>query len=83
MVDWQRIHHERGVEANVMDTVGAGDAFLAAFLCSHLEGRPLKQTMRFALHYSARVCELPGATPAIDRDHIEIRLLDDPWMRGR
>jgi fructokinase len=83
VVDWQRIYHERGVEADVVDTVGAGDSFMAAFLCCHLEGRPLKQTMRFALHYAARVCESAGATPLIDRDEIEIRLLDDPWMRSR
>jgi sugar/nucleoside kinase (ribokinase family) len=83
VLDWQRLHHERGVEVTVADTVGAGDAFLAAFLCSHLEGRPLKTTMRFALHYAGRVCSLRGATPRIDRDEIEIALLDDPWMRDR
>lgn len=83
VIDWQHGYRERGVEANVVDTVGAGDSFLAAFLCSHLEGRSLKTTMRFALHYSARVCEFAGATPLIDRDEVEIALLDDPWMRRR
>ena len=82
VLDWQRLHRERGVPAEVVDTVGAGDAFLAAFLCSHLEGRSLKTNMRFAMHYAARVCEHQGATPRIDRDEVEIRLLDDPWMRG-
>jgi fructokinase len=83
VIDWQRRYFERGVETRVEDTVGAGDAFMAAFLCSHLEGRPLKHTMRFALHYASSVCESHGATPRIDRDEVELRLLDDPWMRDR
>jgi fructokinase len=83
VIDWQRRYFERGVETRVADTVGAGDAFTAAFLCSHLEGHSLKHTMRFALHYATAVCESHGATPRIDRDEVELRFLDDPWMRGR
>lgn len=82
ITDWQRTEHERGVPANVIDTVGAGDSFTAALLCGYLEGRPRKQMVRFALHYAAKVCEHRGATPKIDRDEVEIALLDDPWMRG-
>lgn len=82
ITDWQRTEHERGVPANVVDTVGAGDSFTAALLCGYLEGRPRKQMVRFALHYAAKVCEHQGATPKIDRDEVEVALLDDPWMRG-
>ncbi len=83
ITDWQRTDRERAVSANVVDTVGAGDAFTAAMVCTHLEGRPRRECVRFALHYAARVCEHHGATPVIDRDEIEVALLDDPWMRGR
>lgn len=60
-----------GVPAAVVDTVGAGDAFTAAMVCLHLEGRSLRDCARFASHYAARVCEHPGATPLIDRAEVE------------
>ena len=63
--------YEPGVPANVVDTVGAGDAFTAAMVCLHLEGRPLRECARFANHYAARVCEHVGATPRIDRAEVE------------
>lgn len=63
--------HEPGVPAEVVDTVGAGDSFTAAMVCLHLEGRPLSECARFAVHYAARVCEQPGGTPRIDRREIE------------
>jgi len=63
--------HEPGVPAKVVDTVGAGDAFTAAMVCLHLEGRPLRDCARFANHYAARVCEHVGATPKIDRAQVE------------
>ena len=59
------------VPARVVDTVGAGDAFTAAMVCLHLEGRPLRECARFANHYAARVCEQPGGTPRIDRREVE------------
>jgi fructokinase len=65
--------HEPGAPANVVDTVGAGDAFTAAMVCLHLEGRPLRECARFANHYAARVCEQPGGTPRIDRAEIELQ----------
>jgi fructokinase len=63
--------HEPGVPAAVVDTVGAGDAFTAAMVCLHLEGRPLRECARFAVHYAARVCEHAGGTPRIDRREVE------------
>jgi fructokinase len=65
-------HRERAAHAQVVDTVGAGDAFTAAMVCLHLEGRPLRACARFANHYAARVCEHQGATPRIDRREVEL-----------
>lgn len=64
---------EPGAPAKVVDTVGAGDAFTAAMVCLHLEGKPLRECARFANHYAARVCEQPGGTPRIDRAEIELQ----------
>jgi fructokinase len=63
--------HWPGVPTKVVDTVGAGDAFTAAMVCLHLEGRLLRECARFANHYAARVCEHVGATPRIDRAGVE------------
>lgn len=62
---------EPGVPARVADTVGAGDAFTAAMVCLHLEGRSLRDCARFANHYAARVCEQPGGTPRVSRAEVE------------
>lgn len=69
--DWQRTEWIPSVPANVIDTVGAGDAFTAAMVCLHLEGKPLRDCARFANRYAARVCEHQGATPRIDRAEVE------------
>jgi fructokinase len=63
--------HEPAEPVKVVDTVGAGDAFTAAMVCLHLEGRPLRDCARFANHYAARACEHPGGTPRIDRRDVE------------
>jgi fructokinase len=63
--------HEPAAPTRVIDTVGAGDAFTAAMVCLHLEGRTLRQCAHFANHYAARVCEHVGATPRIDRAEVE------------
>ncbi|HEX4607038.1 MAG TPA: PfkB family carbohydrate kinase, partial [Urbifossiella sp.] len=63
--------NEPAPPADVVDTVGAGDAFTAAMVCLHLEGRPLRDCVRFATRYAARVCEHRGATPRVDRAEVE------------
>jgi fructokinase len=64
--------------AQVVDTVGAGDAFTAAMVCLTLEGRPLRDCVRFAVRYAARVCEHRGATPEIDRAEVERAAFETP-----
>lgn len=64
-------HFEPGAAARVVDTVGAGDAFIAAMVCLHREGRSLQECARFATHYAACVCEHPGATPKLIRRNVE------------
>jgi len=59
-----------GVSVRVADTVGAGDAFTAAVLCLTAEGRSMRDSLRFAVHYAARVCEHAGGTPRISRAEV-------------
>jgi fructokinase len=50
-----------GIEIEVVDTVGAGDAFTAALIKSRLEGWPLEESLQFANHLGALVAGRPGA----------------------
>jgi fructokinase len=51
--------------ADVVDTVGAGDAFLAAFVLGLLRGDDLDAIGRRANRVAAYVCTQPGATPTL------------------
>ncbi len=61
-----------GVPAQVIDTVGAGDAFTAAMVCFHIEGKSLPQSLNPAARYAARVCEHRGGTPRINRRELDL-----------
>lgn len=52
-----------GFPTTVEDTVGAGDAFAAAFLQGYHEGWPVLRTARFANALGSIVASRPGATP--------------------
>jgi fructokinase len=55
----------RAPRTEVIDTVGAGDAFTAALLVGILAGRPVEEANERANAVAAHVCSQPGATPAI------------------
>lgn len=52
-----------GYPAKVHDTVGAGDAFAAAFLHGYHQRWPILRTARFANAVGSIVASRPGATP--------------------
>ncbi|PST84084.1 carbohydrate kinase [Pedobacter yulinensis] len=52
-----------GYQVAVADTVGAGDAFLATFVASYLQGYPLETTLDRACKVGAFVASQPGANP--------------------
>jgi fructokinase len=52
-----------GCPTEVVDTVGAGDAFTAALVVGRLAGRPLDAINRRANEVAAYVCSRPGGTP--------------------
>jgi len=57
-----------GQPVQVVDTVGAGDAFTAAFITGCLRGWPLARTARFANQIGGLVAARPGAMPDIRAD---------------
>jgi fructokinase len=58
------IFHYGGFNVRVIDTVGAGDAFSAAFIHGVHRGWPMDRTARFANALGATVASRAGATPS-------------------
>lgn len=59
---WTR---EPGRTVSVIDTVGAGDSFTAAFLMGRLLGWSVPASVRLATDIAAYVCTQSGATPEL------------------
>jgi len=47
---------------NIVDTVGAGDAFSAVTIAGILQGRAVLETLNEALKFAAKICQQQGAT---------------------
>jgi fructoselysine 6-kinase len=56
-----RFYHQGIVDTQVVDTLGAGDAFAARFLVEHLGGTPLAAAMQAAAESAAETCGYYGA----------------------
>ena len=58
---------QNGISTNVIDTVGAGDSFIAAFLIGELRGESGKQNLRRSCEIAAATCAHSGAVPKTKR----------------
>jgi fructokinase len=68
-VTWKRKSVEvPGIPIEVVDTVGAGDAFTAGLTTQLLDGKSLEQAARFANRLAALVASRAGGMPMIERD---------------
>ena len=56
-----------GIPAKIRDTVGAGDAFTAAFALGLLRGEAIPSVLGNACQLASNVCTLPGAVPSISQ----------------
>lgn len=71
LLDGTGLYSQVGFPIEVADTIGSGDAFLAAFLYKTLQGESPKETLKFACATGAYVATQSGATPAFTEDIIE------------
>ena len=55
--------YQNGFKVKTLDTVGAGDAFLAGFIHSYIENKPLNEALEFACRLGAYVASQKGANP--------------------
>lgn len=58
--DGTRVHHQEAAPAQVVDTLGAGDSFIARLLVRAWEGVDLRAAAAEAALYSAEVCGVAG-----------------------
>jgi fructokinase len=64
-----------GFKINVVDTVGAGDSFLATLIAGLIEQKPLQHVLEKACYVGAFVASQRGANPAYDKSIFQ--LLED------
>jgi ribokinase len=56
-----------GVSADVVDTTGAGDGFIAALVTALAQGEPLRRAVDWGNHAGATVVSIAGVVPALPR----------------
>lgn len=62
-----------GIAIEVVDTVGAGDAFTAGLIWCRLNHWPVNRTLEFANRLGALVASQPGAMPRLSDEIAELR----------
>lgn len=73
-------HEHPGFQVKVHDTIGSGDAFLAAFLSHYLKGESTDDCLVFASAVGAMVATKQGGTPKIALPEILSILNSQPFQ---
>ena len=66
----QQLYRSPGIAVQVQDTIGSGDAFLAALLRGWLAGQPPAEYLAFACAAGSLVASYLGATPDISEAQV-------------
>ena len=66
----QQLYRSPGIPVTVQDTIGSGDAFLAALLRGYLIGQQPADYLAFACAAGSLVASYQGATPAISEAQV-------------
>lgn len=61
-----QLYFQKSFPITVRDTVGAGDSFLASFLCKMLAGKNWQECLKFAAATGALVATKSGGTPELN-----------------
>jgi fructokinase len=57
---------------DIVDTVGAGDAFLAGFIASQQRNQPLTSSLHCAMQLAEKICQIEGAIPSDNATYQDI-----------
>ena len=67
----KQLYEHPGFKVKAVDTVGAGDAFLAGLVAALMQKKTFSQSITFACATGAFVASKPGATPKYDMNEIK------------
>lgn len=76
-VDGTGVHEAKGYRVDVVDTVGAGDAFVAGFLSGRLRGWEMEECLRLANACGACAVTVPGDVESMPAEEEALGLLHD------
>ncbi|MEO3385056.1 PfkB family carbohydrate kinase [Mesorhizobium sp. CAU 1741] len=85
-LDGDVLRNARAPHVDVVDTVGAGDAFHGAFALAMSHGRSLEEAIRFANSVAALKCTVPGGRAGLPTPQALLRFdptLDLDWIAVR
>lgn len=80
LLDKGGLHSQVGFPVDVADTIGSGDAFLAAFLYQTIQGASPQKTLEFACATGSYVATQHGATPSFSEETIVNNILSTTAM---
>ncbi len=78
LLDASGFVRQAGFSVDVEDTIGSGDAFLAAFLYKTLQGSSAQSALEFACATGAYVATQRGATPSFTEQTISSQFITQP-----
>ncbi len=58
--DGEKVYRGEAMPVEVVDTLGAGDSYIAAFLCSRLEGMNIQDSMKEGHRAATEICKRLG-----------------------
>ena len=59
--DGVEFYHGEALPVDVVDTLGAGDAYIAEFLCSRINGKTIKESIKAGHIAASEICKRLGA----------------------
>jgi 2-dehydro-3-deoxygluconokinase len=75
-------YHQPAISVPVIDTVGAGDGFVAGYLADRLAGRTVQQRLRTAAAVGALACTVDGDWEGMPRrDELDLLTTSEPVAR--